>query len=140
MPTFRVMNRSNAKRYCYQKHPDTSAIISISSWGDEQVQLFQTAQNRVKSILRITFNDVGADETGCMTREDAERIASFAKHIANRVDTIIVHCDAGVSRSAGTSAAIMKYLTGHDDQIFDNAFYKPNMYCYRLVIEAMYEN
>lgn len=139
MLQFQVMNRSGAKRYCHQKHTETTAIISISSWGDEQVLLFQTEENKIKSIFRIIFDDVGAGEIGCMTREDAAQIANFAKRVANRVDKIIVHCDAGVSRSAGTCAAIMKYLTGNDNQIFDNKFYKPNMHCYRLVLESLYE-
>jgi len=76
--TFQVMNRNDANRYCYKAHQATTAIISISSWYDEQVRLFQTPQNNIKSIFRVTFNDVGADGVGHMTEEDAAKIADYA--------------------------------------------------------------
>ena len=70
---------------------------------------------------------------------------SDAKQIVDMVDAhpdaerIIVHCTAGRSRSAGVAAALLKALTGNDDQIFKNSHYFPNMRVYRMVLEAYYD-
>ena len=72
-------------------------------------------------------------------KEDAEKIAAFVminKHNGRR---FIVQCDAGISRSAGVAAALMKYFNGDDSPIFDNPQYCPNMRCYRMVLEALME-
>ena len=50
-----------------------------------------------------------------------------------------MHCEAGQSRSAGVAAAIMKYLYNNDTDIFNNRYYKPNMLCYRKVLNAFME-
>ena len=136
---FDVKNKTKAKQYCFGTHTQSSAIISISSFYDEPVSLFQSERNKVERILRCTFNDVDQNGIGCMTKEDAIRIAQFANQVSERVDLLIVHCDAGISRSAGTCAAIMKYFTGDDSQIFDNPYFSPNMHCYRLVLNELFE-
>ena len=53
----------------------------------------------------------------------------------DKVDTIIVHCNAGISRSSGVCAAIMKAMTGDDSLIFENPKYLPNTTCYKVVLE-----
>lgn len=68
-----------------------------------------------------------------MTDEDGVRIRDFLERNSN-IQSIIVHCDAGQSRSAGVAAAILKAKTGSDMQIFKRAFYKPNMHCYRITL------
>ena len=70
-----------------------------------------------------------------ISEEDAKNIVSFVKKWYNKVDTIIVHCNAGISRSSGVCAAIMKGMTGDDSQIFDNPKYVPNTTCYKVVLE-----
>ena len=59
-----------------------------------------------------------------------------AKGYKDKVECIIVHCEVGVSRSAGVMAAIQKYLTGDDSAIFNNGAFSPNMYCYRMMLDA----
>lgn len=134
MLKFDVKNKFDAKRYCFGTHKQTSAIISISSLYDEPVLLFRNERNKIRNILRCTFNDVDRDGIGCMTVDDANRIAQFVKQVSERVDLLIVHCDVGISRSAGICAAIMKYLIDDDSQIFDDPYFSPNMHCYRLVV------
>ena len=70
-------------------------------------------------------------------KEDAEKIKQFVE--AHKEDSIIVHCDAGVSRSAGIAAALMKFYNGDDTPIFDNPRYCPNMLCYRTMLNTMME-
>ena len=50
---------------------------------------------------------------------------------------VIVHCDAGISRSSGVAAAILKAKTGDDSQIFNSPKYRPNMRCYRIILDEL---
>ena len=132
------MSRANAIRYCHQQHEEPTIIISISDeLTDYPSAPFRSDQNGVKGILRLRFDDVDKGAS-VMTDEDGVRIRDFLEHNSN-IQSIIVHCDAGQSRSAGVAAAILKAKTGSDMQIFKRAFYKPNMYCYRITLQKLME-
>lgn len=51
--------------------------------------------------------------------------------------TVIVNCEAGISRSAGVAAALSKVLTRDDEEFFRR--YVPNRLVYRKIIEEMQE-
>lgn len=113
-------------------------IISITTPGD--VPNTFADKSNIIGILRLSFHDIRMrDRKGIqMTEEDAEKIAEFVHKCEDKkVDEIWVHCDAGVSRSAGVGAAILKYLTGNDDRIFNSPRYMPNTVCYRLTLNAL---
>ena len=130
-----VMNRKEAEKYSFRTHFDESAMISVST-PDERYNLniYGSLYNRIKRILRLEFDDVDRGSLA-MTEEDAASIAEFVEE--NKGRTIIVHCDAGISRSAGIAAAIMKHYNGDDSPIFNNPWYCPNMLCYRMVLEQL---
>ena len=75
-------------------------------------------------------------EQDLMSSDEAKAIVDFVER--NKDKYIIVHCDAGISRSSAVAAAILKYYTGDDSRIFDSRRYSPNMWCYRKVLEAFY--
>ena len=142
----KVMSRSEAVLYCYYPHTNSAYMISIS---DPSMQYsdkpFCSADNKIIGILSLCFADAdqpgsdvygnGVGMTDLMSEEDAERIAALIKTAPDV--TIIVHCDAGISRSAGVAAAIYKYCTGDDSIIFDNPRFQPNMWCYRKTLNAL---
>lgn len=130
-----VMNRSEATRYCYKHHDNPVVIISISTPGmPYKNSPFKSSANKVRAIMRVWFEDEDRGP-GIMTDEDAAKI----KRILDQMpDTdIIVHCDAGTSRSAGVAAAILKAKTGSDRAIFNSPKYRPNMHCYRTMLNAL---
>lgn len=131
-----VLNRKQCIALTQNEFHIDRAIISISSVNSDTPQFSENPT--IKHILKLHFND---EEEGsvAMTPTDARRIASFVKTCKNDVEQFVVHCDAGVSRSAGVAAAIMKYLTGDDSKIFDNQHYCPNMNCYRLTLTELYK-
>ena len=82
----------------------------------------------------IDINDDYAAIKELMTDKDAKKIAGFVDKYKDVL--LIIHCDEGVSRSAGIAAAILRYYTGDDAEIFDDSFsYNPNMWCYFKVIK-----
>ena len=74
-----------------------------------------------------------------MDQEQANKISDFVKRWWNDVETLIVQCDAGISRSAGVAAAISKWATNDDREYFNSGKYVPNRNCYRLTLNALME-
>lgn len=142
-----VMSRQNAIRYCHQKHDTPVVMVSISDPSMRYNSApFQSKENGIKEILRLSFADADkpgtdvyghiADSSDLMQPEDGQKIK---KLLDRHVDTdVIVHCDAGISRSAGVAAGILKGLTNDDSQIFDNPRYYPNRHCYRTTLQALW--
>ena len=128
------MSCSKAKASAYKLNCRT-AIISISNILDEPVH-FPNSKYLI-AMLPLTFNDVSGREKFCMDEKVALQIKEFVDLISNKVDRLIVHCEFGVSRSAGIAAAILKAISGNDSAIFDDPKYVPNMHCYRLVMDAL---
>lgn len=129
-----VMSQFDAERYADGAHNETCSVISITSHGDDEAQVYVDESNGIKDILRLQFNDT--DEDDGISEDDAEAISEFVKHAMN-LDRLIVHCGAGQSRSAGVAAAIMKIYFNDDTPVFNNRKYTPNMRCYRKVLENL---
>lgn len=130
---YQVLSRSKAKKLSYKRLSEPTVIISITDIESEPVSFARNPQ--IKSILRLSFDDVGYGESGAMEEKDAERIAEFCLRWLPDV-SFVVHCEMGVSRSAGVCAAILKHFEGKEEEIFSNAEYSPNMHCYGLVVAA----
>lgn len=131
MKYIRIMSKAEAEAASgHIEHP--TIIISITS-ADEAPAEF--AENKwIVGVLRLCFDDVESDEENPMTIQDAEKILNFVKGYPGPED-ILVHCSAGVSRSAGVAAALSLILNGSDWEIFENPRYCPNRHCYRLLLD-----
>lgn len=132
---FRILSRTGAKSYFYHPLDHDCVVISITDIDSDPVHFAQN--NRIKAILRRSFADTDANVPNAMQKEDADRIVEFVSRWKDQVEEIIVHCEAGISRSAGVCAALMLWLNGTDSPIFDNAYFHPNMRCYRLVLNSV---
>ncbi len=142
-----VMSRAGALTYCHKPHEEKVVMISISDpYGAYSSKPFKSRKNGVVAILPLSFADCDRPgspdvygretaESDIMSEEDAEKIAEFLSR--HKDCDVIVHCDAGISRSAGVAAAILLWATGHDEQIFNSYRYRPNMLCYRKTLEAL---
>ena len=142
-----VLNRVQAKKYSYKKHNEKAAVLSISDRVYPRLAMSNTViahipENGIIRECRFFFDDVEENdgEGYCITDEDARFIVYFVKRVQDEVDLLIVHCEAGVSRSAGVAAAIMKSLYNDDTSIFENPKFRPNMTCYRKVLETFLKN
>jgi len=142
------MSRRNAVLYCGQKNSQKTVMISISDprmvYNDEP---FISEDNGITDMLKLSFSDADGkgldvygnpvEESDLMTDEDARKVAAFA--YAHQHVYILVHCDAGISRSAGVAAAILKHFTGDDGAVFNSGRYFPNMWCYRKTLNALHD-
>lgn len=98
-----VLSRMNAEKLSYNDFSSDKIIISIRTPEDEQA-VFNAENNSIKDILYLSFYDV-SNETqdifkgySAMMDEDALKIKEFVLKWKDKVDTIIVHCDAGVTQ------------------------------------------
>lgn len=142
-----IMSRHDAVQYCNKQNDEKTIIISIS----DPYMVYTSKPHKGKNsgvldILMLVFADADrvsapdvygriVSQNDMMTDSDAQKIVVFLNKYPDT--DIIVHCDAGISRSSGVAAAIMKYYTGDDSSIFKNHHYYPNMWCYRKTLTAL---
>jgi predicted protein tyrosine phosphatase len=91
------------------------AIISITDTEKSRASLPESA----KFTLRLAFHDIPDKYAGLtsgetvltkLDDEQADKIAVFIKVIENRVNCLIAHCEAGVSRSTAIAIAVAEML------------------------------
>lgn len=120
---------------------ETHAVISIHTPG--QPRTLEPGP-RIH-VLAIDDADRGprADESHCIQEPrlfsptDAQAVVAFVRtHHVCGIRRVLIHCDAGISRSAGMAAALAKFYTGDDFWFFKHK--RPNMLVYRLMMEALH--
>ena len=111
------------------------AVISITDFdGYGQADI----KKGWHSVLCIAFHDVdpavSTEEHGDveMTIDHARQIVEFVRSLSSEVNGVLVHCNAGVSRSA----AVAKWIAGEFRIPFDGRYDKFNRHVYGLLIEA----
>jgi len=140
-----VLSRGAAQIYTYTPHKEKSIMISIYSPGGCPLRIHEADREicNILQVLPLEFSDSEFNEKGLydkpISKEQAQLIVDFVRTYKYQIDQIIVHCDAGVSRSAGVCAAIAKALDNDDIQFFNSNYYCPNMTCYRRVLNAFME-
>lgn len=124
--------------------PDTPHIVVSISTPESPPAKIRTNGSTL-DVLRLWFHDMDSVKEGweekeedLFQRDQAEKVVDLV--LAHpEAEWFIVHCDAGISRSSATAAAIMKGLTGDDSKIFKNPRYYPNRRVYRAILEAWYD-
>lgn len=90
-------------------------------------------------VLRLEFHDVDMDTHAApdgpyvlMSVEDAWQIVAFVERVAPRIEVLVVHCRAGISRSA----AIAKWVARRYGLAFNHRYGRFNRHVLRLLEEA----
>ena len=130
------MSRRVALEFSKRKDLPKCVIISIQESGQGDVQFAPNLS--ILATLNLKFDDVlPTDPEGhAMLLEDAQAIYDFVNIWRHKVHWIIVHCHAGISRSAGVASGISLALNSDDKWVWENNKYTPNTYCYKLVLQA----
>ena len=119
---------------------DPYLVISIFEPG-ENTPSVKIDYNR-KDILPIEIHDIDDVEMAkkhgykIMDIEQAKSIINFVEKYKDKVSTIVVHCHAGICRSAGCGAALLKIYNYDDSEIMMSDKYIPNKHVYNMVINA----
>jgi len=126
------------------------AIISITD-PDRGVPAFKPNENRL-GILHLQFYDLEdiSEEMslkdaveyitqfghGLFKDDQASQIVDFVELVKDKAKGLLVHCEAGVSRSAAVAAVIELVLNGSNDRVFNDRRYSPNLYVYSKLLLA----
>jgi len=90
------------------------------------------------ATLRLEFFDIeeSIGDLAMMSDDQAKQVVDFANAWKDKVKLFVVHCEAGICRSAGVAAALSKWLNGED--MFFYKTYCPNRWVYKQVLKAIY--
>ena len=113
---------------------DTYAVISIQDTHTGGFGLTFEESQFCKGVLTLYFDDIVREVDGAVlfSREMAQEIIYFILgHKA--VDTLIVHCYAGQSRSRAVGAFVVKMFGGDNSRYFMTG--SPNQYVYDTLID-----
>jgi len=119
-------------------HEVPHVVISITSSPEDVARL--RTREPCRGVLRLSFPDADAPseifaEGDLFSPTMAVQIWDFVLHHMADIERIVVHCDAGMSRSPAVAAALARVLVGDDAEYFGGR-YRPNMRVYRMVLEA----
>lgn len=129
---------SDIVRHC----PDPHIVISITDNKSDFPEIDST--DKCLGILRLKFGDVDdhkfADRMGVslFNGEQAQAILGFVKAHYNDVETIIVNCDAGISRSSGVALAIHRIFNLRPEEISANPKFHPNFHVVNTLQRVFY--
>ena len=141
----RTCGRKEAERF--EPASEFWAVISITDIDTPNALISRSfAPTR---ILRLQFEDVDPiayhgtayrkdTDDIAMLREEADIVVRFLKGIAESADGLLIHCEAGISRSVSMSHAIRDFYTNFpmSDRAIDNNFIY-NQHVYQLTYNAL---
>lgn len=136
------MNILILNKYQAEKFEPTEKTVMISITDPEIDKPNIKHLDKFMDILYLKFSDIDDNVAfGCvqMNDEQALKILRFVQQYYLQIDTLVIHCMAGISRSAGVAAALSDILGIGSKSIF-NGPYIPNRYIYRKLLNMNYEH
>ncbi|MGN0514462.1 MAG: hypothetical protein ACI4GD_09295 [Lachnospiraceae bacterium] len=117
---------------------DTYAVISIQDSHTDGFGIIFSENQYCKAVLTLIFDDIirPVDGAQIFTEEMAKQIIRFIRKHKD-VDTLLIHCYAGQSRSRAVGAFAVKFLGGNNSVYFKK--YSPNEYVYELLTKTLPE-
>lgn len=117
---------------------DTYAVISIQDSHTDGFGITFSENQYCKAALTLKFDDIirPVDGAQIFTEEMAKQIIRFIRKHKD-VDTLLIHCYAGQSRSRAVGAFAVKFLGGDNSVYFKK--YNPNEYVYELLLQTLPE-
>ena len=114
---------------------DTYAVISIQDSHTNGFGVTFSENKYCKGVLTLQFDDIIREVEGAVlfSEDMAVQIIKFIKKY-EFVDTLLIHCYAGQSRSRAVGAFAVKMLGGDNSIYF--AQYNLNMYVYNTLEAA----
>lgn len=128
------LSQQRAEAYLPRPH---EAIISITDHGASNADL----NAGWHAVLRLSFDDVDPIDSPAEPGEDvielqddqADQIAAFVRDNFQSINTLVVHCKYGQSRSAGVAKAVAK----RHGLAFPEGYTHANNHVYELVLYSL---
>ena len=118
----------------------TYAVISIRDPGSRKAKI--PATSGLKDILYLAFHDAEPspslplpERVRPITEKQAAEIWEFVDRVKDTVDTLVIHCHQGMSRSPAVAAAVSEYLKLDTNHIYQT--YLPNAFVVHTLEEAL---
>lgn len=99
IPTIEIMSRLEAGEILAspQRCADFTYLVSIGDQNDELPAGYDAFARKVRLLIADVLTDVGA------TDQDVLRIIRLAETLGSDGGRVLIHCEAGVSRSTATA-------------------------------------
>lgn len=116
----------------FVEQSDSYAVISIQDTHTNGFGFVFTENQFCKGVLTLYFDDIVREVEGAILFTDgmAEQIIDFIGEHKN-VDTLLIHCYAGQSRSYAVGAFAAKVFGGDNSKYFKVG--SPNQYVYDVL-------
>lgn len=118
---------------------DSYAVISIQDTHTGGFGLKFAKSKCCKDVLTLYFDDIYKNVDGYVLFDEqmANAIIDFIIKNRGRVETLLVHCYAGRSRSKAVGAFAVSMLGGDNYKYFATS--SPNLYVYDLLMKCWNE-
>ncbi len=133
----RICSRKEIQKLIYSRFPENTAAVSFYGEGEKPVYFPQGINH-----LRLDIDDLGASvikDPDNYHIDDFRRIARFILSCNEKGMDIICQCEAGISRSAGTAAAILEFYDQNGISVFADYHYCPNQVFYNNLLRCLKE-
>ncbi|WP_235068808.1 hypothetical protein [Turicibacter sp. TJ11] len=128
----KIMSEEEAKTWSYNQWIEVAVLVSILETHSETPNFYKNPRIIDKISLRFDDVDTVEDKHTLLSDKQCMEIKDFILEHAEEVETIVIHCLAGVSRGAAIAFAICQLLNLDDSWLW-NSKYDPNKYCvYKL--------
>ncbi len=129
---------------CATRGPLVKHLISIGSPGEEPPEGFTQVSHR----LRLEFDDMAAPEDDpeyvLATSEDIRKVIDFVPVISQDGGNVLIHCQAGISRSSAVALTVCAVLLGEGKEeealahvLEVRSIAVPNLWIVELADEAL---
>jgi predicted protein tyrosine phosphatase len=125
-----VLPKSKAKEF---SSDNPWAAISVSS-DPYQFADLQT-ENRA-GLLQLCFLDRNFEDPSNFSAVQANQIIDFVFFTLPKIESLLIHCEAGVSRSPAIAAAVSVMLWGANTDRLYFKNYTPNTFVYNKLLET----
>ncbi len=115
---------------------ETFAIISIQKSEDDGYGFRFIENSKIKAVLTLLFDDIiiPVENYVLFDEEMATEIIDFVRKYHRQVDVLIIHCYAGVSRSAAVGAFVCRMF--HKDNSDYFKYIAPNEHVYTVLCDT----
>ncbi|MBQ1785285.1 MAG: dual specificity protein phosphatase family protein [Turicibacter sp.] len=129
----KIMSQEEAENWSHDQWMGVALLISILGTDTRTPTFYKNP--RIIEKISLKFDDIQSvqDHHTLLSEEHCLQIRDFVFEHAEEVESIVIHCFAGVSRGAAIAFAVCRLLGLDDTWIWASNRYHPNEYCvYKL--------